>query len=441
MRSDDRPTDTPAYPPNTYAWLVLAIMLGVYTYSFVDRQILGLLVEPIKSQLHISDTQLGILQGTSYALFYSLLGIPIGLLTDRYNRRNIIVAGLLLWSAATALCGLAESFWEFFVTRAAVGIGEACLAPAAFSILSDYFRPQLRGRAFTVYTSGVYVGAGLAFVVGSRALLLGQPGAEFLRHLGLATAPWQSVFILIGLAGVVLSPVLLFVREPLRHERSAHSLASLGLRAAMSFFRQRMDFLLPFVAALSCVAISNNAFFAWTPVMLQRIHGWQIQNAGYVFGSLLMVFGPVGMITAGVLVDARGSSDPKRFAVLLAATGVAAVIPFALIAGFSRGSSGSLIGLGGLAFCMSIPITMAPFVIQALMPNQFRGIAISVYVLIVNLTGLGVGPTTAGFISDRLLHEHSIGHALAIMAALLLPVSTSLFLIAARSLKGDRGRN
>src|SRR5208282_2247029 len=185
---------------------------------------------------------------------------------------------------------------------------------------------------------------------------------------------------------------------------------------------------------------TNNAYFAWTPVMLQRIHHWEIQNAGYVFGSLLMVFGPLGMITAGVLTDARGAPNPKHFAVLLAATGVAAVTPCALIAALATGSSGALAGLGGLAFFMSIPITMAPFVIQAIMPNQFRGIAISIYVLIVNLTGLGLGPTTAGFISDHFLQEHSIAHALAIMAALLLPLSACLFLMAARTLKNEHGR-
>jgi MFS family permease len=188
------------------------------------------------------------------------------------------------------------------------------------------------------------------------------------------------------------------------------------------------------MVALSCVAVVNNAFFAWTPAMLQRLHHWEVQNAGYVFGSLLMVLGPLGMIAAGFVTDAFGGRTPARFAVRVAGLGTAAALPFALLTGFSADTTGSLVGLGGIAFCMSLPITMAPFIIQTIMPNEFRGVAISIYVLIVNLAGLGLGPATAALISDRLLvGSHNIGHAMSIMSAVLLPMGVLLFLRAART--------
>ena len=275
------------YPELRYACLVLALLLVVYTYSFIDRQVISLLVEPIKAQLHISDTELSLLQGTSFALFYSILGIPIGILADRLNRRNLIIAGLILWSLATVLCGLANSFGALFAGRVAVGVGEACLAPAAYSMISDYFRPEHRGRALTLYTSAIYLGAGLAFVIGGRVVSYAQTSTDLMMGFGGSLAPWQAVFILVGVAGIALAPILLLAREPARHDRAAAAQnTNVSLREALVFLNARSGFFVPLMGALACIPIVNYAYFAWTPAMLQRQHHWPVQSTGYAFGSL-----------------------------------------------------------------------------------------------------------------------------------------------------------
>ena len=212
-----RPTalDSEPYPPLRAAWIALALLLLAYTCSFIDRQILSLLVQPIRADLEISDTQLSLLQGISFAFFYSILGIPFGMVADRWHRRNLIIAGLLAWSVATAFCGLVDTFGGMFIGRMAVGVGEACLAPAAYSLISDSFRPEHRGRALTLYSSGSYVGAGLALVAGGGVIAFSGDASAVLAKLGFERAPWQTVFLVVSLFGIVLAPFLLFIREPL----------------------------------------------------------------------------------------------------------------------------------------------------------------------------------------------------------------------------------
>ena len=428
--SDDR------YPELRYACFVLLLLLLVYTYSFVDRQIISLLVEPIKAQFKISDTQLSVLQGTSFALFYSVLGIPIGMLADRLNRRNLVIAGLLLWSVATVMCGMANSFGALFAGRVAVGVGEACLAPAAYSLISDYFRPEYRGRALTVYTSAIYLGAGLAFIIGGYVIRYAQTSTDSMLGFGGRHAPWQIVFIAVGIAGVALAPVLLLVKEPARHERAAPTRnTNISLREALSFLKSRSAFFTPLMGALACIPIVNYAFFAWTPAMLQRQHHWPVQSTGYAFGSLLLLLGPLGMIAAGYLMDKLGGRNAARFATHVAAFGAAAAIPSALTAGLSSNDVVCLAGLGGFIFFMALPTTIAPFIIQLIVPNELRGTSISLYVLIANLAGYGIGPSAAAIISDRLpAANHRIGFAMALMAAVLLPVAVSLLMRSARKL-------
>jgi len=431
--------DPVPYPPLRAAWAALVLLLLAYTCSFIDRQILSLLVQPIRADLNISDTQLSLLQGISFAFFYSLLGIPFGLVADRWHRRNLIIGGLLAWSVATACCGLADTFAGMFVGRMAVGVGEACLAPAAYSLISDSFPPEQRGRALTLYSSGSYVGAGLALIAGGGVIAFSGDAAAALASIGFSRAPWQTVFIVVSLFGIVLAPVLLLIREPYRRGRLAErpTLAQ-GLRV----FRARGTYYVTLVLALSFIGVVNYSFLSWTPTIFERRYGWQPQEIGPLFGIILIVLGPSGTALGGFIVDKIRSVPSDRMAAMLCVIGTVLAIPFALLASLSASPFLALLGLCGIVLLIAVPVAMGPFIVQTTTPNEFRGVAISIYLLIVNIIGLGAGPLSVALISDKILHnDQLIGQSMAILSVVGLPIAAALFFAAWRSVaRGDGGK-
>ena len=194
------PDDTP-WPSSTMAWYAVAVLFVAYTFSFADRIILSLLVQPIKQDLALSDTKISLLHGFAFAIFYTLMGIPIGRLADRYSRRAIAAAGIAVWSFMTAVCGIARGYWELFSARVGVGVGEAALSPAAFSMIADLFPPQKLGRALSVYTMGAFVGAGLAFIIGGAVIQSITSSPEMTLPIVGTIRSWQAAFFIVGLPG------------------------------------------------------------------------------------------------------------------------------------------------------------------------------------------------------------------------------------------------
>src|SRR6202795_194603 len=197
-----------------YAWYVVGVLTLVYVFSFLDRQIFSLIVAPLRRDLHISDTQVSLLQGFSFAVFYTFFGIPIGRLADVYNRRTIIVLGLVLWSAFTAGCGLAGTFAQMLLLRMGVGVGEAALSPAAYSLITDYFPRERLATALSVYSMGIYVGSGMAYLLGGLVVAYASTQAMWTIPLLGAVHPWQIIFLLVGLPGIAVAPLLFTVNQP-----------------------------------------------------------------------------------------------------------------------------------------------------------------------------------------------------------------------------------
>lgn len=206
------------YPSSLSAWTTVTILMIAYVLSFIDRQILNLLVEPIRRDLVISDTQMSLLMGLSFALFYTICGIPLGRLADTRSRRGLIAIGVMFWSAATAACGMAKLYWQFLICRIGVGVGEAALSPAAYSLIADSFPPERRATAISVYSMGVYLGSGIAFLLGGLVIQFASAqGNVVLPVLG-EVRPWQLIFLILGVAGVLFTLLMLAVREPARRE-------------------------------------------------------------------------------------------------------------------------------------------------------------------------------------------------------------------------------
>jgi MFS family permease len=427
-RIEATPTEA-GYAKASYAWFALAVLLGAYTCSFIDRQLLAVLVQPVKADLKLSDTQISLLQGVSFSLFYCGMGLPLGYAADRWHRRNLIILGMAIWTVATVLCGFASSFWELFGARMLVGFGEAALAPAAYSLIVDYFSPRVRGRALTIYTSGTYAGAGLGYVAGGQVASWADGFTGKFAAVGLPSSQWQASFIAVGVLGLLLPPLLLMIREPARHGRASRQgepVASNGL----AFMASRWRFYLPFISSLSLISMLNYSFFSWIPAHLQRKHHFTITESALTFGLTLLILGPIGMACAGYVVDRFRRSSPLITALRIPIMANLATIPFALMLTFASSSTIAVLGVVGIVFFPALTVTLGPFAAQLTTPNEYRGISISAYLLILNIVGLGLGPTVPALIADNF--HMGVGAALAVVAMIALPLSALLNVVAIR---------
>jgi MFS family permease len=400
------------YPSIKYAWYVVGVLTFVYVFSFIDRQILNLLVGPIRRDLEISDTQMSLLMGFSFALFYTVCGIPLGWLADRYSRRTIIAIGFVFWSMMTAGCGLAQNFWQMLMLRMGVGVGEAALSPSAYSLISDYFPPKKRATAISVYSMGIYIGSGLAFLLGGMVVsLASQQGTWNLPIVG-QTRPWQIIFFMVGLPGVLLALLMYTVREPLRRGLKMVRAADGTVRQAHIPFTEIFQYTLLNWKTFLChtigfalLSFSSYGTSAWIPTMYVRNFGWTAAQAGIVYGLVVGIFSTLGVATGGWVADkmeARGYRDATMRVGFIVAV---AWFPFGILYPLMSNSTISVLLLIPAAFLASAPFGVAPAAIQQIMPNEMRGQASAIYLFVINLIGLGIGPTAVAMTTDYVFHN------------------------------------
>ena len=309
-----------------------------YTLSFVDRQILSLLVGPIKHDLHISDTQMGLLLGFAFAIFYTFAGLPIGRIVDTYGRRNPIAVGIFLWSIMTAVCSLARSYWTLFLARIGVGVGEATLSPAAFSLISDYFPAEKLGLAISVYTMGIFFGSGVALAVGGTIVdsVMHMP-ALHVPILG-TIATWRLSFLLVGIPGILVGLLVYTVREPLRKNvlrDSTGAMAHVGVIDMLRQIRQRWQSFWGMAIGMVFQSLASYAFLSWAPTFFQRIHGWTAGQAGRALGILVLSLRLPGNVRRRAFVrplaaERRGFEGPLKVA-MLSATGAGIFLGIAML--------------------------------------------------------------------------------------------------------------
>ena len=380
-----------------YPWFVVAILMVAYVFSFVDRQILNLLVAPIRRDLGISDTQMSLLMGFSFAIFYTILGIPLGRLADRWSRRGLIAAGVVVWSFMTALCGMAQTYVQLFLFRIGVGVGEATLSPAAYSMIADYFPPERRATAISVYSMGIYLGSGIAFLVGGLVIQFAvAQGAVSLPLVG-DVRPWQVVFFVLGGSGILFSLAFLLVREPPREGVLVHGSVPFGEVVAHLWVNRRT--VLCHNVGFAMIAFCSYGTAAWVPSFFIRTFGWKAGEVGVIYGLIVMVFGCAGILFGGWLTDRwlkQGKTDAALRVGILASI-VAIIGGVYLLAG--DGTLAAVLMVPAV-FALGMPFGAAPAAIVAIVPNQMRGQTAAVYLFIVNLIGLGVGPTAVALVTD-----------------------------------------
>ena len=411
-----------------YANYVLGLLFVVYVFNFIDRQILSILLEAIKKDLGASDTQMGILSGLAFALFYTFAGIPIARWADRGTRRSIIALGLAVWSAMTALSGLARSFPQLALARVGVGIGEAAGSPPSHSLIADYFPPHQRATALSIYSIGVYVGAMIALLAGGQIVELFD---------------WRTAFFIVGLPGI---PLALLVRFTIRElprgysELRQVSAAPPSTREVIRFLAGQKSFALITLGG-AVQSLSGYGVLAWGPTFLRRVHVMGSAEIGTWLGLIIGIGGAIGAYAGGRIADRLGRSDRRGYAYLCGAVcllGVPAGVAF-LLAG-SREMS--------LLFFVPFYVLGAMYVgpmlsmCQSLVPLQMRATASAVLLFVLNLIGLGLGPTLVGLFNDVMAPTY--GDA-AIRYSLLVVtlggvVSAALFFAAARTLPADLAR-
>jgi len=405
-------------PSLRYAWYVVGVLTLAYVFSFIDRQIFSLLVTPLRHDLQISDTQISLLQGLSFALFYTFFGIPIGRLADIHSRRRIIALGLLAWSLLTTACGLAHTFWQMLFLRMGVGVGEAALSPAAYSLITDYFPRRRLATAISVYSMGIYLGSGLSYAVGGLVVGWASTQAAWTLPLVGTVRSWQLIFLALGLPGVAMAPLLYTVREPAARLATARKRPAVPLRQVFSYIGRNGRTFVLHNMGFGLLALSGYAGAAWIPEFFHRSFQWSIRSAGVAFGLNVGIFGSLGIIGAGWMADrlrARGRANANLFVGAVAAM---LLIPVGCAVFLSPSPRWSLALLAPLVLLQSAPFGVAPAAIQEMMPAEMRGQASALYLFVINLIGLGIGPTAVAACTQYLFRrDTALNYSLALVTA------------------------
>ncbi|AXO62920.1 MFS transporter [Ectopseudomonas oleovorans] len=422
------------YPSSARAWATVAILMVAYVLSFVDRQILNLLVEPIRRDLAINDTQMSLLMGLSFALFYTVCGIPLGRVADTRSRRGLIAVGILFWSAATAACGMAKLYWQFLLCRIGVGVGEAALSPAAYSLIADSFPAERRATAISVYSMGVYLGSGLAFLVGGLVIQFASAQGDVTLPVLGEVRPWQLIFLILGVAGVFFTLLMLAIKEPVR--RGAGAGVAVPLSEVGRYIRANRRTVLLHNFGFAGLAFAGYGSAAWIPTFYIRTYGWDAGQVGIVYGCIVAVFGCLGIVFGGRLADLmakRGRSDANMRVGLYAALGA---LPMVVLFPLMDSAFWASMLLALAVFCLSMPFGVAPAAIQEIMPNSMRGQASAIYLFVITLIGLGVGPTAVALVTDFVFaDDNALRYSLLIVTTLAVLMSIILL---AKSLKPYR---
>ena len=407
---------------SAYSWYVAFVLALASISANVDRQILNLLVRPIERDFGITDTQMSYLQGLAFALFYTVLGLPIAWLADRASRRNIIAAGTALWSFFTTLSATAKTYSRLLAMRVGVGVGEATLSAPGVSLLADYFPPSQRGRAMSLYALGVFFGSGLGYFIGAWAVGL-VADTWHLPVLG-DIRPWQSAFVIVGVPGFVIALLFLTVREPAR-QTSAHAQARFG--DLMRYVSRNRRTYITHSVGFGVWAMVNYGIAAWIPTLFKRTYGWSESDTGRVMGILTMTIGVLGVVSGGWMADRigrRGRIDGPWLVGIAGAVGMlvsATLFPLAPTAGVA------FAGLAIVNFFAAFPWGAASAAAAEMAPAHLRAQGAALYFFVSSLLSGVLGPTSVALFTDHVFGRDGVRYSLAVNTAIGMAITLALF--------------
>ncbi|MDH4049214.1 MAG: MFS transporter [Gammaproteobacteria bacterium] len=405
---------------------VLAVLVVVYTFNFIDRQILAILLPSIKAEFAVNDWVLGFLSGPAFAVFYATLGVPIALLGDRWNRRNLIAIALALWSGMTALSGAALTVTQLALARVGVGIGEAGCSPPAHSMISDYYPPEKRSAAMGIYTAGISIGIMIAFLAGGWVA----------QNIG-----WREAFFIVGIPGLVLALIVRFtIREPDRgmSEGRVDSGERPGIPYVAKFLFRRKSFVHMAVGS-GLAAFNGYSVISFFPSFLNRSHGMNVAEIGVYLGLILGIAGAAGFAGGGYFADHVGKTSRRKSLIGVAAATLIAwlcMVPVYIVASPYTALTLFVIPAALSNFYLATTIAQT----QGLVGLRMRAVASAILFFILNIIGLGLGPPLAGMLSDALASSfgaESMRYSLLIVTAVISPWSAFHYFIASRHIESD----
>ncbi len=401
-----------------------------YAVAYIDRQILNLLVDPIKYSLGFTDVRFSLLQGLAFVAAYVAVGPICGRLADRVSRRKLLAVAVLTWSACTMLCGLAAGFWTFFIARAGIGAAESCLIPAGWSLLADYFSEERLPRAMSVVLIGPFIGSGLALVLGGLVLKRVSGGAG--GH-GVGWEPWRIAFVVVGSPGLLLAAMMYAIHEPKRLTAMGAEESSYRIQEIGAFLWNDRRFYLAFVGGMSLLVVCVFALPAWTPAVLIRAHGGTAASVGVQYGMATLVAGCLGVLLGPLVSNALARRFATNAPLLTAMLGGAGAFIATLFIPFAQGYWTVLIASATASGLVNLPLPVAAAALQSATPNRMRGVVTSIYAFILTSVGLGVAPTAVAFVTDRIIGDSTkVGVALGSVSALAAFSAVLLLSLAAQ---------
>ncbi len=424
-----------AYPSGRAGWSMVVLLMIAYVFSYTDRTILSILVEPIKQDLELSDVQIGLLLGPAFAIFYATMGLPFGWLADRYRRTWIIGGGFVLWSLATLASGVSRSFAQLFAARMCIGVGEATLSPCAMSLIADSFPAEKRGKPIALYSMGIVLGASVAFLIG--AFVLGWTKRAELPALPVlgSLEPWQLVFIIIGGVGLIPALPFFFMREPRRMvEQSRHtSLEGAGVLDVLRYVGRHWTSYATFMSMM-CLMITIAYAGFWNPAMFERTFGWSGEKYSLINGIVTLPIGISVYWISGWLSDRSTQRGHRDAPLTIMIVGMLVMTPlYAIMPLMPNGTIAFVVlTLGGVGMMAMTAVSVTALL--NITPATIRGQIVALYYMTMSMFGLFVGPTTVGALSQHVYGEAHLNYALATVPALfgavpilLIPLTRKLY--------------
>jgi MFS family permease len=405
-----------AWPRPRVAWYMVLVLMLAYILSFIDRVVLGLLVGPIRADLGISETQMSLLYGFVFAFFYTGVGVPIAWAIDRYNRRNIIAIGVALWSGMTALCGVARGFVELALARIGVAVGEAVLSPATYSMAGDSFPEKRLGRALSVFVIGLPLGVGLALIIGGIVIRFVSTAPEYTLPIIGTIRAWQLTFLLVGLPGLLLALWIMTLREPARR-RGAGDVEKASVGDTLRFMASRWQAYTSLVLGFSVLGMVMNVFQIWGVQYFVRRLGIPLSEAGLRVGSAIAVCGTIGILVGGWLTDRWRAAGRVDAAPRVGLTAAIALVPFAATCTILNDLTWSTLFLAPIGFFTAFAFGAGATGIVILTPPAMRAQASAIYLLFVNMIGIGLAPYLTAVLTQFVFADDlAVGRSSAIVA-------------------------
>lgn len=423
---------TRQWPSPASAWYAVIILMIANTLAFVDRQALALLVQPIKDDLQVSDTAMSLLYGLSFTLFYVAVGIPVARLADRSNRRNIVALAVLVWSGMTALCGLAKSFPLLFAARVGVGAGEGGFSPAAYSLLADCFPKNKLPAAMGVYQMGIYLGGAGALLIGGLISTVIPPSEDVMLPIVGSLRGWHVVFLILGIPGLLLSALILTVREPARQGAATHA-TKVPLREFFAHIGRRKRAYFGITLGFALMIFVGNGTGAWIPAFLERKYGWTTADIGASYGLIVFFCGTSGALAGGFFASWLRGRGHELGNLQTALIGFSVLIPVTIAFPLMPTAQLALALIGIMNFFAGFNFGGGLAALQDLTPNRIRALLASLYLLVINLIGAALGPTAVALITDFWFADpQRLPEAIALTCAIASPLSVVALLVGMR---------